>query len=282
MTESHTVFRDNLFAGQVLIITGGGSGIGLELAQQAARLGAKGVAICGRRLELLKSAQEGIERDYPTAKVYAARCDIRKPEEVDKFVDEVKELFTTVNILINNAGGQFPSFAESVSPKGFEAVVKNNLLGTWNMTITVATKLFIPQKEGSIVNIIAQIRNGFPGMVHTGAARAGVDNLTKTLSIEWARYGIRVNAVAPGAIKTTGTNQYPPVFLEKALEVTPVARIGRADEVAWLVLYMASNRISGFITGQTYYIDGGQSLSTHFQTEGWMAAQRGIKREAKL
>jgi citronellol/citronellal dehydrogenase len=117
----------------------------------------------------------------------------------------------------------------------------------------------IPQKRGRIVNIIAQIARGFPGMVHTGAARAGVENMTKTLAVEWAMHGIRVNAVAPGIIKTTGTDQYPPEMLKQAAKQAPLRRLGTANEVAHLIVYLAS-RQADFITGQSFTIDGGQSL----------------------
>jgi citronellol/citronellal dehydrogenase len=162
-------------------------------------------------------------------------------------------------VLVNNAGGQFPSAAEHLSPRGFEAVVRNNLLGTWNVTQAVATEALIPQRRGRIVNVIAQIARGFPGMAHTGAARAGVENLTKTLAVEWAIHGIRVNAVAPGTIRTSGTDQYPPDLLEEARRASPLKRLGTAEEVAHLIVYLASKQ-ADFVTGQSFYIDGGQSL----------------------
>jgi len=267
------VFRDGFFADLVLVITGGGTGIGYEIACQAAALGAKGIAICGRRAEPLSQAKEQLERIYKT-RIFTSQCDIREADSVDSFVDAVLQEFGKIDILINNAGGQFPINAESLTTKGFEAVIRNNLTGTWNMTRAVAKKAFIPHNGGSIVNVIAQIRNGFPGMVHTGAARAGVENLTKTLAVEWARYGIRINSVAPGVIKSSGTNRYPPVMLEKAVEATPAGRIGAPDEVGWLILYMAHPSTGSFITGQTYYIDGGQSLTGHFQSDGWTKSNR--------
>jgi NAD(P)-dependent dehydrogenase (short-subunit alcohol dehydrogenase family) len=146
-----------------------------------------------------------------------------------------------------------------LSPKGFAAVIQNNLIGTWNMTSVVATQVFIPQKKGKIINIIAQIVRGFPGMVHTGSARAGVDNLTKTLAIEWAPYGINVNAVAPGIILSSGTERYDVGILKNAIKAIPKGRAGKVEEVAALVAFLCTP-IADFITGQTYYIDGGQSL----------------------
>ena len=131
------------------------------------------------------------------------------------------------------------------------------------MTYYVANLAMIPRKSGSIVSIIAQVRNGFPGMIHTGAARSGVDNMTKTASVEWAEHNIRVNAIAPGAIWSSGTARYPREVMELAASSQPVKRLGTVDEVANLTIFVASDKTSAFITGQTYYIDGGQSLSSY-------------------
>ncbi|MHB8873612.1 MAG: SDR family oxidoreductase [Myxococcaceae bacterium] len=251
-----SMFRPGLFEGEVALITGGGTGIGLAAARELGMLGAK-VALCGRRAEPLAEAARELEA--LKIEVHHGTCDIRDPESVGLFVDAVKARFGRIDVLVNNAGGQFPSTAESLSPRAFEAVVRNNLLGTWTVTHAVANRAFIPQRRGRIVNILAQIARGFPGMAHTGAARAGVENLTKTLAIEWVVHGIRVNAIAPGVIKTTGTAQYPPEILEVARKATPVKRMGTPEEVAHLILYLASKQ-ADFITGQTLYIDGGQSL----------------------
>ncbi|MCZ6806563.1 MAG: SDR family oxidoreductase [Deltaproteobacteria bacterium] len=250
------VYADGLFSDEVVLITGGGTGIGLASASEMGLLGAK-VAICGRRPEPLRKAvnrlgSQGIE-------AFGAPCDIREPEMVDTFVDAVVERFGRIDVLVNNAGGQFPTTAEALSAKGFQAVVRNNLVGTWAMTHAVANKAMIPQKRGRIVNIIASVVRGFPGMVHTGAARAGVDNMTKTLAVEWAMHGIRSNAVAPGVIVTSGTKQYPPGLLDIAEKANPLHRLGTAEEVSHLITYLAS-RYADFITGQTFYIDGGASI----------------------
>jgi len=250
------LFRSGLFDGQAAIITGGGTGIGLAVARELGKLGAK-VAICGRRPEPLAEAAESLAADGVT--VHHATADIRDPDSIAEYVEGVKQAFGRVEILVNNAGGQFPSPAQHISPKGFAAVVKNNLLGTFNFTHAVANALFIPQQRGRIVNVIAQVARGFPGMAHTGAARAGVDNLTKSLAVEWAQFGVRVNAVAPGVIKTSGTKQYPPQLLENAVKMTPLHRLGHADEVSHLIVYLAST-YADFITGQSFYIDGGQSI----------------------
>lgn len=250
------VFSDGLFRDQVIVVTGGGTGIGLEVARLVGRLGAR-VAICGRREDVLRDAAARLERDGVRA--MQATCDIRVTDSVSAFVEAVLKEYGQIDVLVNNAGGQFPTPAEHLTAKGFEAVVRNNLLGTWNVTHAIATQAFIPRKRGRIVSVIAQVVRGFPGMVHTGAARAGVDNMTKTIAVEWATHGIRANAVAPGVIATTGTAQYPPELLEFGRKATPLKRLGTAEEVARAIVFLASDA-ADFITGQTLYIDGGQSL----------------------
>ncbi|MCB9595649.1 MAG: SDR family oxidoreductase [Sandaracinaceae bacterium] len=249
------MFAEETFVDQVAIVTGGGTGIGLAVAAELRSLGAK-VAICGRREEPLQKAVQTLGGGDD---VFAATCDIRDPESIGAYVQAVLDRFGRVDVLVNNAGGQFPAPAQHLSPKGFEAVVRNNLLGTYNFTHKVANMAFIPQKRGRIVNVIAQIARGFPGMAHTGAARAGVANLTKTLAVEWAQFGIRVNAVAPGVIRTSGLDQYPPELLVNAVAAIPLRRLGAAEEVSHLVVYLASPQ-ADFITGQILYIDGGASL----------------------
>jgi citronellol/citronellal dehydrogenase len=250
------VYADGLFSDEVVLVTGGGTGIGFASATEMGLLGAK-IAICGRRPDPLASAVEALRAKDIDA--FGAPCDIREPDAIAEYVEVVLERFGHVDVLINNAGGQFPTTAEALSPKGFAAVVRNNLIGTWSMTHAVATKAMIPQKRGRIVNVIAQILRGFPGMAHTGAARAGVDNLTKTLAVEWALHGIRVNAIAPGVIVTSGTKQYPPELLDTAEKANPLHRLGTAEEVSHLITYLSS-RYADFVTGQTFYIDGGASL----------------------
>jgi citronellol/citronellal dehydrogenase len=251
------LFVDGLFEGEVAIVTGGGSGIGLCVAEELGRLGAR-VVLAGRTQEKLDAAKaQLVERGV--AEPMAIATDTRKPEAVEALVAAVLERHGRIDVLINNAGGQFPAPAQLISPKGFEAVIRNNLLGTFQMTHACANAAFIPAKRGRIVNVTAEVSRGFPGMAHTGAARAGVDNLTKTLAVEWARFGIRVNAVAPGVIKTTGTRQYGDGLLESSRKACPLKRLGTPEEVAHLITYLAT-RYADFITGQTFYIDGGASL----------------------
>ncbi|ACY14666.1 SDR family oxidoreductase [Haliangium ochraceum] len=268
---SQHIFAPGLFRGQRVIVTGGGSGIGLASARAFARLGAR-VAICGRDEDKLAAARDELqavadearaaaaEADSEGEMVYAAPCDIRSAETVEGFVGAVRERFGGIDVLFNNAGGQFASPATGISPKGFAAVVRNNLEGTYYMTHAVATQAMIPQRGGCIVNMSANVYRGFPGMVHTGAARAGVENMTMTLAVEWASYGIRINAVAPGIILSSGTDQYPPAILSRALSQVPIARGGTVEEVAAAVVFLASPAAQ-YISGVSLRIDGGISLS---------------------
>ena len=251
-----SIFRPGLFEGQVAIVTGGGSGIGLAMARIFGELGAK-VAIAGRKQERLDAAKAELAKS--NVDVFAHVCDIREVEQIAAFVAAVRKAIGEPTILVNNAGGQFPTTAEDLSTRGWEAVIRNNLNGTFFMTREVATKVFIPKKRGRIVNVIANIARGFPGMVHTGAARAGVENMTKTLAIEWAQHHIQVNAVAPGIIRSTGVDQYPPELVEMSRQRTPAKRLGTVDEVAELCVYLASSA-ADFVTGETWYIDGGAHL----------------------
>jgi citronellol/citronellal dehydrogenase len=191
--------------------------------------------------------------------VLAEACDIREVEQIQAFAKSVKDKLGSATILVNNAGGQFPTTAESVSQRGWEAVIRNNLNGTFFMTQAVAVEHMIPARRGRIVNVIANIVRGFPGMVHTGAARAGVENMTKTLAIEWAMHNIQLNAIAPGVIRTSGTDQYPQELIEASRKKTPMKRVGTAGEVAQLIVYLASEA-AWFVTGECWYIDGGAHL----------------------
>jgi citronellol/citronellal dehydrogenase len=191
--------------------------------------------------------------------VIAEPCDIREPAQVEAFVKRVVSEWGRVDILVNNAGGQFPSPAQMISPNGFLAVVKNNLVGTFHMCREVANQSMIAQRSGRIINVTANVFRGFPGMAHTGAARAGVENMTMSLSVEWAQFGILVNAIAPGIIISSGTARYPKELVERQVGQTPLKRAGTVDEVAAMIVFMASPAAQ-FMTGTVLRLDGGQAL----------------------
>jgi citronellol/citronellal dehydrogenase len=245
------VFAPGLFEGKVAIVTGGGSGIGLATVNELVRLGAK-VAICGRTQAKLDAVPN----------VFARVCDIREPAQVEAFVGQVIDHYGRIDIAINNAGGQFPSAAQHISPNGFLAVVRNNLLGTFHVCREVANRWMIPNKGGCIINVTANVVRGFPGMAHTGAARAGVENLTMTLAVEWATHKIRVNAIAPGIVASSGTAQYPPELLARGIAETPLKRAGTCEEIAAWIVFLASPAAT-FATGTTFRVDGGQALWGH-------------------
>jgi NAD(P)-dependent dehydrogenase (short-subunit alcohol dehydrogenase family) len=256
MTDPASIFAPELFRGRVAIVTGGATGIGLAIAEELARLGAR-VVIASRKTGRLGTAARGLSAQYG-AEVEAIPCDIRKREQVDALFDAALARFGRIDFVVNNGGGQFLARAEAIREKGWQAVIDTNLSGTFHMCQAAALK-WMQAHGGKIVNIVADIWRGFPGMVHTGAARAGVVNMTKTLAIEWAEHGIRINCVAPGVILTTGMHNYPPGTVEQVVRRIPVKRLGRAQEVAWAVLFLLSPA-GDFITGTTLRVDGGASL----------------------
>lgn len=249
------MFSNNLLQGKVILVTGGRSGIGYQIAAAALSYGAI-VYITSRNEEKLLEAAKKLSE---LGTCHAIAGDIRDTDRVQEIANQIKAKSGRLDILVNNAGGQFPSAAEDISFNGWNAVVNNNLNGTWYMSQIMSKTFFIPQKEGNIINIIANIFRGFPGMVHTGAARAGVDNITKTLAVEWSKYGININAIAPGIIKSTGLEQYPPHLLKGVSDRIPLKRLGTTKEVADLTVFLMSPMAS-YITGETIYIDGGQRL----------------------
>lgn len=257
------MFQQNLFKDKIVLVTGGGSGIGYAIAKQYLELGAV-VYIASRNAEKIAKAISELKE---IGDVRSAIADIRETEQIENLAKQIKAEAGRLDILVNNAGGQFPSAAENISYNGFRAVVTNNLIGTFYVTQIMAKTFFIPQKEGNIVNIIANIFRGFPGMVHTGAARAGVDNMTKTLAIEWVRFNIRVNAIAPGIIRSSGMDTYPPAILKGIEKSIPNHRMGTVEEVAYPVLFLSSPMAS-YISGETLYVDAGNRLWGD-QWQGW-------------
>jgi citronellol/citronellal dehydrogenase len=253
------MYKEDLFKNKITLITGGRSGIGYGIAKMYLQHGAT-VIIASRKAELLAIAAKELSEfgtcDYKV-------CDIRKTDEIQALADFIKEKHGVLDILINNAGGQFPAPAENISDNGWAAVVNNNLNGTFYMSRIMASNFFIPQKYGNIVNIIANIWRGFPGMAHTSAARAGVDNLTKSLAQEWAEYNIRVNAIAPGIIESSGLDTYPnhiKQYFEDMRKANLMGRFGTVEDISNAIAFQTSP-LSSYISGTTMYIDGMAHLS---------------------
>lgn len=252
--KASAVFRSDLLAGKVAIVSGAGSGLGRETALELARLGAH-VAICGRREEpLLETAAQAPEGAMTT---YV--CDVREEDQVDGFVDAVLKAHGHIDLLVNNAGGQYLTPAEDITPKGFRTVIRLNVEGTWLMTHAVATKAMIPESRGGmVVNITLTPHNGMPGMAHSSAARAAVENLTKVLGIEWARFNIKLVAIAAGQFATeTLLTKYPKIVVDNLEYSIPAGRLGKPEEIAWMVAYLASEA-GDFHTGSVISIDGGR------------------------
>lgn len=252
------MFHQKIYQNKIALVTGGGSGIGFEISKQLLESGAK-VYIASRKEERLQEAQQKLSAYGDCAYLV---CDIRQNDQIQVMADTIREQDGRLDILVNNAGGQFPSGAEDISEKGWHAVINNNLNGTWFMTQIMAKNFFIPQKEGIILNMIVNIFRGVPGMAHTGAARAGIDNFTKTLAVEWSPYNIRINAIAPGIIQSSGLDNYPPELLQGIADTIPMKRLGSTEEVAWLSNFLVSP-YAAYITGETIYVDGGQRLHGH-------------------
>ena len=247
------IFAPGLLEGQVCIVSGAGSGLGRATALELARLGATVIG-CGRRTEPLEETARLAEGE-PGAFEHEG-LDIRDEEGVDGFVAGVVERHGRIDVLVNNAGGQFMSPAEAISPKGFRTVMDLNVQGTWLMTHAAATKAFIPQESGKVLSVTLSPHNGMPGMVHSGAARAAVENMMRTLSIEWSRFNITTCALAAGQFGTeTLRTKYPKVVVDNVERSVPLGRVGEPEEMAWLIAYLASPA-GDFFSGAVITIDG--------------------------
>ncbi|KAF9338515.1 hypothetical protein BGZ91_008644 [Linnemannia elongata] len=256
----NSVFEKGLFNGQVILITGGGTGIGRCIAHELASLGAL-VIIAARKFDQLENTAKEI-------RLLGGRCEtmtlnIRDTVQAQDLINSIVAKHGKLTGLVNNAGGQFHSPASKMSPKGFATVVDLNLMGTFYLC-KAAFEGYMGEHGGSIVNIVAECRNGFPGMVHTGAARSGIINMTKTLAVEWGPYnGIRVNCVAPGMILSSGMKNYPEKVLDSFLDnswLNPAGRMGTESEIASSVVFLLSPAAS-YITGINLPVDGASSLS---------------------
>lgn len=256
-----SIFREDAFLDKVILVTGGGSGIGRCTAHELASLGAQ-VIVAGRTQEKLDHVVQEIIQDG--GKAIALVCDIRDEAHVKSTIASVIDQFGKLDGLVNNAGGQFPSPLEDISANGFDAVVRNNLNGTFLM-MREAYNQWMNQHGGSMVNMTADMWGGMPSMGHSGAARAGVDNLTKTAAVEWAKSGVRVNAVSPGWIMSSGMDTYQGDFAKVVIPSlagnVPLKRMGTESEVSSAICYLLSEA-SAFVSGVTLRIDGAASQGT--------------------
>ncbi len=254
-----SVFKPGLFEGQTVIVTGGGSGIGRCTAHEIAALGAH-VVISGRKADKLATVKGEIEAAGGSCETHA--FDIREEVQVRDAIAAIVAKNGRIHGLFNNAGGQFPALAADMSAKGFDVVVRNNLTGGFIVSREVFTQS-MEKHGGSIVNMAADMRNGFPNMAHTGAARAGMVNLSMTLAYEWAHAGVRVNAVSPGWIASSGMDTYQGEFKEQIPKLKgycPLGRLGTESEVSAAVCFLLSDA-SAYITGTEIRIDGGVPLA---------------------
>ncbi len=252
-----SIFHPELFKGQTFIVTGGGSGIGRCTAHELAALGAR-VALVGRKSEKVETVKAEIVEDGGIASAHA--CDIREEESVKATVAAILDEHGGLNGVVNNAGGQFPSPLTGINQKGWETVVRTNLTGGFLMAREAYTQA-LANTGGAIVNIVADMWGGMPGMGHSGAARAGMVNFTQTAAVEWGTSGVRVNAVAPGWIASSGMDNYPEQMKEWIRSLgdnVPIKRMGTESEVSAAICFLLSPG-AAFISGDCLRIDGGAS-----------------------
>ncbi len=255
-----SVFRPGLFSGRVAWVTGGGSGIGRCVAHELAALGAT-VLVSGRSADKLERVAAEIGEDG--GRCETACFDVRDEEAVKTAVAIAVARHGRVDCLVNNAGGQFPAPLLAISKRGFDAVVATNLTGGFLMM----REVFVQSMQahgGAVVNMTAGFRNGMPGMAHSGAARAGMSNLTMSAAVEWAHAGVRVNAVAPGWVASSGMDRYGGAVRELIPTLArhvPLRRLASEAEVSAAIVFLLSPA-AAFVTGVTLEIDGGASLGT--------------------
>src|SRR6476646_9497265 len=256
------MFEANLFKDQVAVITGGGTGIGLAIATCLGSLGAR-VAIASRNAAHIEHGCEALNQAGIDA--LAIQLDVRNTEQVDEMVERTVKHFGSLDILVNNAAGNFICRAEDLSPNGWNAVIGIVLNGTFYCSRAVGQYMIARKRGGSIISILANyVWTGSPGTIHSAAAKAGVMSMTQTLAVEWARHGIRVNAVAPGPIEASpgAAKQLwnNPQAVERITAAIPSGRWGQPADVANAVAFLASSG-STFVTGETITVDGAAWLN---------------------
>lgn len=259
MTKS--IFLDGILSGKVALVTGGGTGITGGVARALAEAGAS-VSLVSRKLEHLQPAADAINREG--GKAIAVVADVRKPDEVEQAIAATVEQLGRIDIVVNGAAGNFLCAAEELSPNGFGTVVDIDLKGTFNVSRAAFAQL--KEHRGQILNISATLHyGGTPMQLHVSAAKAGVDALTRNLAVEWGRYGIRVNGLAPGPIEDTeGMKRLVPEPIKQQLKKNiPLGRFGRISDIEKAAVFLCSEA-AGFINGVVLVVDGGQ----------WLAANR--------
>ncbi|MEO7114460.1 MAG: SDR family oxidoreductase [Caldimonas sp.] len=252
MTTYRSIFTPGLLRGEVAVVTGGGSGIGRCTTHELSALGAA-VAIVGRKIDKLESVRAEIESQGGVCSTHV--CDIREEAKVTETIAAILARHGRIDALVNNAGGQFPARLAEISAKGWDAVVRNNLTGGFLMARECFTQ-WMATHGGAIVNIIADMWGGMPGMGHSGAARAGMLNFTETAALEWAP--VRVNAVAPGWIASSGLDRYPPEMtatLRGMKDLVPLRRLGTESEVSAAIVFLLSPA-AAFVSGACLRVDG--------------------------
>ncbi len=263
------MFSDGLLDGRTALVTGGGSGIGRAVALELAALGSD-VAILGRHRETLDATVAVAAAESTPGSVRPYVVDVREPADVEAALDQVGADLGSVDTLVNNAGGQFVSPAENISLNGFRAVTRLNLDAVWQLTTAAANRWMVPAGYGKVVSIVISPRRAMPGMAHSAAARAGVENMTRTMAVEWGRHGIRLNCVAPGIIHTESWERYG-LDPEAVATAIPAGRLGSAADVAHAVTYLVSPA-GDYVTGATLLVDGG--LDNTGPGAGWFQQAR--------
>lgn len=257
------MFEKTTLKDKIILVTGGGSGLGLSMTRRFAELGAQ-VAICGRSEERLKKASEDLSNSGLNIMTYP--IDVRDYDRVGSMFDILEGEMGQVNCLVNNAAGNFLSASEDLSPRGFQAVIDIVLTGTFNCTQHFAKRLILGKQAGSVLNIVATYAYGGCAFVLPSAcAKAGVLAMTRSLAFEWAGYGIRLNAIAPGSFPTKGawSRLMPSAeFEQKYLNKIPLGRYGEHGELANLAVYLLSD-LSPYFTGECITLDGGESLQAN-------------------